>query len=309
MNAVILQLAARARTPGEARAFLTRVLKVSGNARGGVSRGREASRPIWGEKSNSRAFAGSLRAKGSEEAEEKEGVDLVRAFETDMEPLRTALVEALQAGDMDAMRGLRAMLPGFLGGSEALAEVLAGAIGREVVGSLQSRTCGTVFRGDELEGDEEPLVNGVWKKELHPTGKNGRFVESKIKAEIQRGRNAIWRVVAEETDVIAAIHREEIGDIDFLWDHKGCGIKHLLERRAHQDTVRPDLNKFSPNELLDRVPEVILRGKITPAGNKIEIDHKGIRVILARRDGKSANAWMMSGFEMDANSRRKGGSR
>ena len=163
-------------------------------------------------------------------------------------------------------------------------------------------------RLEELIEEALRSVNGGNPNHDHS---NGRFSggEGDTRANIQHGRNALQRVVAEETDVIAAMHRQEIGGIDFVWDHKEHGIKHLIERREHQDSVRPDLNKLGSSELLDRVPEVIARGKINPVGSKLEIDHEGIRVILARNDGKSANPWMMSGFELNPSSPRKGGNR
>ena len=156
---------------------------------------------------------------------------------------------------------------------------------------------------------EEALRTGNGFNPGEARDAKGKWAEGEIKANIQRGRNALQRVLAEETDVIAAMHRPEVGDIDFVWDHKEHGIKHLIERREEQDKSRPELNKLSPTELLDRVPEAIARGKIKPAGNKLVIDHEGIRVILARNDGKSANAWMISGYELDPNSSRKGGNR
>lgn len=247
------------------------------------------------------------------EARSANGVDLAAAaaaFEADLRPVRDALVEALQAGDIAALRGLRAMLPGLLGDvndQPALADVLAEMVGREVAESLTRRR-------EDAKEEDAALVNGngKWRKELHPTGRNGRFVESKMKRNIQRGRNAMRRVYSEEVDVPAAMHREDVGDIDFLWDHNGMGIRHIIARREKQDADRPDLNKLGVYELLDRLPEVIAKGIVKNpdrTSHTIEIEHEGIRVLLAERRGKSKNVWLMSGFEIDPESQRKGRNR
>ena len=302
MTRAIFKLAAAARTPAEARAFLARVERVSKFARGGVLRGRVAPTHQIALKTRTRGFAAGLHRGSGEEGtrgvEESAVKEASEAFERGLLPVREAIVEALQFGGIEAMRGLRAMLPGLLGevnAEPALAEVLALHVGRAVI--------------EGRVKDDGALVNGAWRKELHPTGRNGRFVDSKLKMNIQKGLNAIRRVYSDEIDVPAAMYREDVGDIDFLWDHNGMGIRHIIARREKQDADRPDLNKLGVYELLDRLPEVIARGKIVPVGDKLEVDHEGIRVLLARRDGKSGNVWLMSGFEFDPKNQRKGKNR
>jgi len=61
------------------------------------------------------------------------------AFERDMAPVKGANVGALKAGDMEAMRGLRGLLPHLLADVNArpeLAEVLAYQLGRALVEGL-----------------------------------------------------------------------------------------------------------------------------------------------------------------------------
>ena len=61
------------------------------------------------------------------------------AFEKDMQPVCAAIVGALQAGDLDALHGLRALLPHLLAEvneSPALADVLAQQLGESLLTGL-----------------------------------------------------------------------------------------------------------------------------------------------------------------------------
>lgn len=67
---------------------------------------------------------------------------LLSAFESDMQPVCKAIVSALKSGDMEAMRGLRAMLPHLLAevnAEPALAEALSNQLGRALVAGLTGR--------------------------------------------------------------------------------------------------------------------------------------------------------------------------
>ena len=64
------------------------------------------------------------------------------AFEADMRPVCKAIVSSLQAGDMEAMRGLRAMLPHLLAEvnrEPALAEALAFQLGKSLVQGMTAK--------------------------------------------------------------------------------------------------------------------------------------------------------------------------
>lgn len=61
------------------------------------------------------------------------------AFAKDMAPVRNAIVAALQAGDVDALKGLRALLPHLLkqvNDQPALADLLAHQLGKEILQGL-----------------------------------------------------------------------------------------------------------------------------------------------------------------------------
>ena len=64
-----------------------------------------------------------------------------RAFEKGTQPVCTAIVSALQAGDMEALKGLRALLPHLLEDVNAepvLGDVLAHQVGKAVMEGLNS---------------------------------------------------------------------------------------------------------------------------------------------------------------------------
>lgn len=120
--------------------------------------------------------------------------------------------------------------------------------------------------------------------------------EAKIKQAINRGRAAMWQVIETEKDVEGAMSREGIDEVDFVWSRDGCGIKHILERRLKQDAVHPGRNKFSVEELLEMIPEVIAGGEIQHKGNKAIITLNGLLVVLAK--SSTGNTWLMSGYEI-----------
>jgi phage gp29-like protein len=103
MSAAVILEAAQAATPAEARAIL------SGNAE-------------------------TLKAENSATA-------VAAAFEEDMRPVVGAVVSALEAGDVEAFRGLRAMLPHLLAEvneSAGLQEALGRVLGEALVRGLFS---------------------------------------------------------------------------------------------------------------------------------------------------------------------------
>ncbi|MEO7933210.1 MAG: hypothetical protein ABIT76_08645 [Chthoniobacterales bacterium] len=65
-----------------------------------------------------------------------------KAFESDLQPVRDAIVEALQSDDLEALRGLRAMLPELLvkvNANGALADHFAFLLGTAVVQGLREQ--------------------------------------------------------------------------------------------------------------------------------------------------------------------------
>ena len=133
--------------------------------------------------------------------------------------------------------------------------------------------------------------------------KRAREIEAEIKENIQRGHNAM-QTAKTGVDVLNAMHRAEVGDIDFIWsrkigtppNEKERGTKHIIDRRNEQDEKRPGMNKLSVDELLDKLVVAVARGHANDTGNGWKIDYEGVRAILSKSRRKQ-NAWMISGFE------------
>jgi len=63
------------------------------------------------------------------------------AFESDMQPVCNALSAALQAGDLEALRGLRALLPHLLNQvnqQPALGDLLAHQLGKQILEGMRT---------------------------------------------------------------------------------------------------------------------------------------------------------------------------
>jgi hypothetical protein len=68
--------------------------------------------------------------------------ELKAAFERDMRPVAGAVVSALEAGDVEALKGLRAILPHLLkdvNRSPALADLLAHQLGKSFLEGLNAK--------------------------------------------------------------------------------------------------------------------------------------------------------------------------
>ena len=89
------------------------------------------------------AAARAIIAQAMEAEQTKQDSSLIgSAFEADMRPVCKAIVSSLQAGDMEAMRGLRAMLPHLLAEvnrEPALAEALAFQLGKSLVQGMTAK--------------------------------------------------------------------------------------------------------------------------------------------------------------------------
>ncbi len=86
-----------------------------------------------------RAVLAAIAGKEERETISPALADAAAAFERDMQPVRDAIAGALQAGDLDALRGLRAMLPTLLAdvnASPELADVLAFHLGKAVLEAM-----------------------------------------------------------------------------------------------------------------------------------------------------------------------------
>lgn len=300
-------------------------LRAAKNRRGGVLRGGAGSRHSSGIKTRQAGFAQGLQwvsGSGSDGGFPQNRQDdpfsgdlaaAAAAFERDMAPVRDAMVAALRDGDLEALRGLRAMLPGLLGDvndQPALADVLAEMVGREVAESLTRRR-------EDAKEEDAALVNGngAWRADLHPKGKGGRFVEKGLSREsrtrgqdqfghlpdgngniseknnMKRGFRVIQFLQQPGQRVEKAMFRADVGAVGMEYgnpDHdSGWGNAHIESKHG--------------KEALYKVPEIIQKGALyrhDKEDRKRYLAYGDSILILKRVSGKQA--WTVSSFEDSA---------
>lgn len=106
------------------------------------------------------------------------------AFEADMRPVREAIIAALDDGDMESLRGLRALLPHLLSEvneQPGLADVLAHQLGAEFLAG---------FSGSAESGELRAATENArpWNPALHPRGGRGRFAHGAQRQDQGRSR-------------------------------------------------------------------------------------------------------------------------
>lgn len=86
--------------------------------------------------------------------------------------------------------------------------------------------------------------------------------EINIQENIKKGIDAMDKVIRTRGNVLAAIHRKDIGNIDFLWGEagnpdnnykNGYGVAHIIARRNYQGLDGEAIAKLKP--------EIIMKGK------------------------------------------------
>jgi phage gp29-like protein len=165
---------------------------------------------------------------------------------------------------------------------------------------LQKLNAEAAARG--LKG-EEPVQNRILNDGSdQPRDSLGKWVDENggglsEKDNLQRGQKAINRAMQQKTDVQKAMHRKEVGQIDFKWGRPGTsnpdaggrthtdgyGISHIIAKHG-EDTAR-------------QMPEVLAKGKISPHENEQRryVTHGGYRAVLERQNSKQA--FVVTGFE------------
>lgn len=79
----------------------------------------------------------------------------------------------------------------------------------------------------------QKLFNGNMRNDYQTASPK---LDSPLVAEnVKRGTAAMDRVIADQTDVIDAMQRPDLGSISFYWGDKKTGVKHIIDRR--KDTM------------------------------------------------------------------------
>ena len=124
-----------------------------------------------------------------------------------------------------------------------------------------------------------------------------------IERNIANGEKAIEEIIKNHNNVSSAMHRDDIGDIDFLWGKegdpnrnykKGYGISHIIARRNVQG--------LNGEEFARSLPEAIMRGKKVSGidESRIEIHYGDSVTILSKNAIEGAtkgNHWLVTGFK------------
>ncbi len=127
--------------------------------------------------------------------------------------------------------------------------------------------------------------------------------EINIQENIKKGIDAMDKVIRTRGNVLAAIHRKDIGDIDFLWGEagnpdnnyrNGYGVAHIIARRNYQGLDGKAIAKL--------MPEIIMKGKKIQGlkENRVELHHGAYVAILDKNfiDGQEKkNHWLLTGFK------------
>ncbi len=202
------------------------------------------------------------------------------------------------------------MADGVLPGTSAGTETNAGANGserkEESTGKTESRP--EVAKGEANEENTES--NHVNTEPQQTESKNTESThaeegpESDVQEEIAHGKKAMAVVLQTKRDVKAAMHRDDVGDIDFIYGtpgkgskfKKGYGIAHIKAKR--------DSENGSGIDTLNKLVEVIAKGTDTEIQHangsngeyRLKIHYDGYTAILSSKTEK-ANSWLLTGWE------------
>ncbi|KVO05548.1 hypothetical protein WJ69_22880 [Burkholderia ubonensis] len=133
-----------------------------------------------------------------------------------------------------------------------------------------------------------------------------RSAQKSVDANIKRGRAAMNRALVERRDVSRAMHRSDLGWVDFVWGDDKKGLQHIIHRRTTSDGMsRDEAVRFISTDLIDTIArgETIRRADFpkdtaNPDASRLVLRHNDAEVILTRRKG--GNGWVLSGYVVDA---------
>ena len=180
-------------------------------------------------------------------------------------------------------------------------------------------------RGEEIENRLRVLARRLGKKK--PKGAERRLLQL-IKAEeeaaireaedaqeyyqerpettenIRRGQAAMEKVIAEQTDVMDAMHRDDLGSISFLWGEPGrgpkfkggSGVSHIIAHRNAQG--------YDGEAVARKMVEVIAKGEVdrrygaeVPGGERANIVYDGHTAALSLYKDGDRKTWLLTGWK------------
>ncbi len=147
----------------------------------------------------------------------------------------------------------------------------------------------------------------VWRRQPREVDVFGEPIRYKVDEEnLRRGREAMEKVIAEQTDVFAAMRREDLGDISFYWgkpgDPKkdfegGFGVSHIIAKRNAEGQDGEAIAK--------KMVEVIARGEVArrygpPKWERVDIAHGEYTAVLSLYKYEEKETWLLTGWKRTA---------
>jgi hypothetical protein len=117
-------------------------------------------------------------------------------------------------------------------------------------------------------------------------------------AEVAKGKASAIKVTDECCDVGVAFKHPSLGYISLLYGDREKGIRHILSRREREIADDARLAGQVPREVVLKLIEVIVLGKVTRIGPKYHVEHDGFRAVLASPMGNQMNYWLLTGFQL-----------
>ncbi len=179
------------------------------------------------------------------------------------------------------------------------------ALNRSLAGIRDTMPASARERLDALLG---PLTRAAHTSSGMETARDRLFFQSErgdVEENITRGREAMERVITQQTDVLNAMFRPEAGGISFYWGtpgqgkklKKGSGIAHLIARRNSEGEDGAAIARA--------MVDVLAYGRISKeqkaeGGDRIFISYEGHTAVLSLYRFGNRETWLLTGWKDDA---------
>ena len=199
---------------------------------------------------------------------------ILKAFAADMSPAGNAVAELLKNPTQEAAASLLAKLDTLMPDDPATAAVIAEAMAKEF--------------GVQVKN----AITNPCPKCHHQLRADGGCTHCEMSANHDKGKSALEKAISDKADVLDAMSRKSIGNIDFVWGTPGKGadfdggegISHILAK--HPDAAQQITGVIAFGDVYDM-----------PSENKYYIV-KGRRMVVLRKREKM-NSYVVTGFKAD----------
>jgi hypothetical protein len=116
--------------------------------------------------------------------------------------------------------------------------------------------------------------------------------------EAAKGKANAIKAMDECLDVGVAFKHPTLGYISLLYGDREKGIRHILQRREREIADDARLAGQVPRDVVLKLIDVILWGKVTRIGPKYHVEYEGYRAVLAPPGGDQMNYWLLTGFKI-----------